>query len=139
MTKFTIPKVDLDFELCKRRNISLARPAVLSVLVSGNPLYQKKILERLHPEHFSKMFDRFLFENMVDMIRNQGQVDVEELRRRIPFFAPDNPEFIEGCLANYAQILSFNPTPEQVECALDILTSPPRKYRVSSKKQGDNH
>jgi hypothetical protein len=139
MTEFWLPEVDLDIELSVRRNISLARLVVLNVLAYARQPYQTEVLKHLHPEHFRNAFDRFLFENMVDMIRNRGQVDVEELRRRIPSFAPEATEFIEGCLANYAQMLSFNPTPEQVERAFDLLTSPLPPYPVFPKPGGGDN
>jgi len=129
MTEFRIPKVDLDIEIFTRRNISLARFVVLNALLQNDRAYQAEILKHLRPENFTNDFTRFLFQNIVEMIHSQGEVDAQELRCRIPSFAPNAPEFARGCLANFDQILSLKPTPEHVERAIEMLTSPPPPLR----------
>ena len=129
MTEFGIPKVNLDIEILTRRNISLARFVVLNALIQNDQACQAELLKRLRPENFTNDFTRFLFQNIVEMIHSQGEVDVQELRRRIPSFAPNAPEFTRGCLANFDQILSLKPTPEHIERAVEMLTSPPPPLR----------
>ncbi len=129
MTEFRIPRVNLDFELFVRRNIFLARFVVLNALIQNDQACQAELLKRLHPEHFTNSFTRFLFQNIVEMIRSQGRVDIQELRRRIPSYAPNDPQFTRGCLANFDHILSLKPTPEHIERAVEMLTSPPPPLR----------
>jgi hypothetical protein len=83
--------------------------------------------------------DRFIFQNMVEMIHDQGQVDIQQIRQRLPEFAPGQTKFTTGNVANFDLVLTFTPTPDQVERAIEILNMTPmdwdkwREWRRSLK------
>lgn len=132
MIKIWIPKNDLHLELFRHRNIFQARLVVLNVLVRGKPKLRVQVLKRVKPKQMTKGFERFLFEAMVEMIHQEGQVDIEQVRCNIPLWIgePGPPTFVAQCLANYALMLSYRPTEAQVERAIKIITSPPPPRRM---------
>jgi hypothetical protein len=136
MTEFWLPEIDLDEELFLRRNPVQAVFVILNRLANNDLTYRATILERIKPAMLVTNAWRFIFRNMVEMIHEQGQVDIEQIKQRIPDFAPGENEFTAGNLANFQLALTFNPTPEQVERALEILTSPtPPTPRFLKPKQ----
>lgn len=115
-------KIDLDFELFHLRNIAIAQYVTLKVLISRDREAQTMVLGRVDPDYLVAPFEKFLFQEMAAMVRSQGFVDLDQVRQRLVEFASSgSPEFVQGCLANFDQILSLQPTPEHVEKALQII------------------
>ncbi len=139
MSKFRIFQVNLDVFLFKGGFPTQAMQIVLNALASNNEKYRTEILERVHPEDFSAKFGndyRVIFESMTEMIKRGGHVDQDQVRKEIVGWASraGSEDFVEGCLANFEQALSYKPTSAHVKRAIDILTSPIRLKPIDPPK-----
>jgi hypothetical protein len=115
-------KIDLDFELFHLRNPAMAQSVVIAVLTGNDREAQGAVLNQVQVEDLWPPFKRFLFEVTAEMLSSQGFVDIERLRQGLVEFASSgSPEFVQGCLANFDQILSLEPAPAHVEKALQII------------------
>jgi hypothetical protein len=127
--EIVFPEIDLDEELFIRGNPVQATFVVFNCLASNDATRRDQILARLQPQQLRTTYDEFLFRVALAMIEAQGRVDVEGLSQAIRSYGFDE-EFLMLELANLDFLLTFNPTPEQLDRALDILTSLPPGTRL---------
>ncbi len=123
-----LPILDLDIELFKRRNVSIARLVILSALLKANNQQRVKLLEILKPSYFDpKSLTRYLFEKIVAYLQVNELVPVVELENWIPeYFSevwdefPPGGRMLFGSHFTLRQILNFDPNEEQTYRAIEL-------------------
>lgn len=125
MKKIWFPTVNLHEELFIRRNIRQALFVILNVL-ARNTKYRIQVTKSVKSRQIKLNFERFLFDAMTETVRKGEQVDIEQIRCNIPLWVDErgSPEFVAQCLANFALLLTYRPTPQQVDRAIKIITLP---------------
>jgi hypothetical protein len=125
---FRLPILDLDIELFKRRNVSIARLVILSALLKANNQQRVKLLEILKPRYFDpKSLTRYLFEKIVAYLQVNESVPVVELENWIPEYfsevwdeSPPGGRMLFGSHFTLRQILNFDPNEEQTYRAIEL-------------------
>jgi len=129
-------KLDLDIEMFRRRNVWIASYVILAGLLKGNRKQRQEYLEVLTPGHFDpKSLPRYLFEKIASYLEEQEIVPEPVLEGWIPQYAtevwgesPPNERMLFGNQLTLRQILSFNPTEEQVTRAIELRKEKMDKY-----------
>jgi hypothetical protein len=117
------PKLDLDVELF-RNNTAIASLMILSALVKDKG--RDSIIQILKPDHFS-LFDRYLFEVILEQLSEEGEIIASKVKYRIPEYGPKyfseplDEHSLNGYNFTWAQILDMDPTPSQVDKAIELL------------------
>ncbi|MDR3573710.1 MAG: hypothetical protein P4L50_07605 [Anaerolineaceae bacterium] len=123
-----LPKVNLDIELFRRNNVSIASLVVLSGLLNEDHQHQQRYLSILTPDHFDpKSFERYLFEKIAAYLRARKNVPVSELEKWVTEYhleiwgeSPPNERMFFGNNWNLRLMLSFDPTEEQIDQAIEL-------------------
>jgi len=118
---------DLEFELFTVKNPALAGLTIVSALVTGEDWQREEIIRRVTPDHFEpRLLPRFLFIVALEYLREHGKVAIPAIEARIPEYGPtvfgeeSNEMSLRGHHLIWNQILNLNPTPAQVEQAIEI-------------------
>ncbi len=121
------PQIDLNTELFKRRNVSIASLVVIAGLLRANRLHREAILQSAKPEFFwEKSFDRFLYERIRAALREHNDISMSDLEACIQEYEPAvygqpaNEHSLQGHRSTLVQILKFQPTPAQIERAIEL-------------------
>jgi hypothetical protein len=116
------PKLDLDVELL-RNNTAIASLMILSALAKDNG--RNRIIQIVKPEHFT-LFPRYLFEVMLEQLSEEGEIIASKVKYRIPEYGPKyfseplDEHSLNGYNFTWAQILDMDPTPSQVDKAIEL-------------------
>jgi hypothetical protein len=122
-----VPILDLDIELFKRRNVTIASLIILAAILKANKPQREKLLDRLTPQHFDpKLLPKYLFEKIVLYLQENESVPISEMEKWIPEFSIEvwgeipSERSLFGRHLTLRQILSFNPTEDQVNRAIEL-------------------
>ena len=129
-------KVDLNTELFIRRNVAIAELVIITGLIKGNQAQKELILKSIVPAHLGeKSFEGYLFTIIVDDVENMHEISLITVEQRIPEYSqvvhgePANKKSLEGNFFKWSQILSFEPTNEQINKAIEVC-----QYAAKSKR-----
>ncbi|NLS79686.1 MAG: hypothetical protein GXY76_20760 [Chloroflexi bacterium] len=128
------PMVDLDYDLFLALNPGWARHVLENRLAHNDPLWRDKIMA-LRPFYDAGLGPhRFEFEypEMIEMIEEEGCVDLDRLRQVVTAKHPERPEYE---LERLEDLLRYDPTPEQVQRAIVMLTYPRRWWDQLSPEE----
>lgn len=130
-----LPKLDLEVEIFQRRNVWIASYVILAGLLKGNKEQRKRFLSILAPHYFdSKSLARYVFEKLCEYLQKHEQVPEAELEKWIPQYSievwgsPSSERMFFSDQLRLRQILSFNPTEEQVIRAIKLRKEKMEKY-----------
>jgi hypothetical protein len=122
-----LPILDLNIELARRRNVTVASLVILSALLKAERQQREKYLAILSPRHFDPMsLPRYLFEKLTLYLRENETIPVEEMEKWIPEFftlvwgEPPEGRMVFGNHYTLRQILNFEPTEAQVHRAIEL-------------------
>jgi len=130
-----LPKLDLEIELFRRRNVWIASFVILAGLLKGDKELRLSYLSILTPSHFDpESLARYLFEKLNEYLQKHEQVPEAELEKWIPQYSldvwgsrPSGRDLFSGQI-KLRQILSFNPTEEQTNRAIELRKEKKEKY-----------
>jgi hypothetical protein len=83
-------------------------------------------------------FNRYLFEIVADELNKNGEIDVISILNKIPNFGPRvygsslDERSLRSKYYTFAQVLNFEPSPEQVSKAIDMVVRYARKRGVAN-------
>ena len=130
-----LPKIDLQVDLFRRRNVWIASFVILAGLLKGDKEQRQRFLSILTPHHFDpKSLARYLFERLSEYLQEHEQVPEAELEKWIPHYeikvwgSPSSERMFFSDHLKLRQILSFNPTEEQVNRAIELRKEKMEKY-----------
>jgi hypothetical protein len=124
--KSQLPILNLDEELYERNNVVLAFLVVISSLIK-NEAKRQEILSRVNPDYIGITFYRYLFEIVAEELKRNDEINIYSMIDSIPKFGPkiygtkSNRRSLKGHYFTLAQILDFEPTPDQVSKAIDMV------------------
>ncbi len=129
--KNLLPILDLDTVL--RTNVSISELVILSAIIKAKKKERSKILEEVSLDLFSqKSFVRYLFEVLVQCIKEKNRFSIYYVQARIPEYVPavwhemPTERTLKGDFFTWAQILDFRPTIAQTDQAIKTL----RKWKT---------
>jgi hypothetical protein len=122
-----LPILDLDIELFRRRNVSIASLVILSGLLKADRQQREKYIAILSPRHFDpKSLSRYLYEKIIQYLRENETIPIEEMEKWIPEYStqvwgePAEGRVLFGDHYTLRQILNFEPTEAQVYRAIEL-------------------
>lgn len=123
----SLPPLDLDIELFRRRNVSLASVVVMAGLLRSKETRRQAILRHITPEYFGeKSFDRFLFERIATRLHQHEDISLSEIETSVTEFGPtvygepSDERSLVGYRFTVTQILSLAPSPRQIDQAIEL-------------------
>jgi hypothetical protein len=140
---YRVPKLDLDHELFLMHNIWIASFVILAGLLKGDRQQQQRLLSILKPAYFNpKSLPRYLFEKIASYLEVHEAVPEPVLEGWIPQYAIEvwgdssqNERLLFGDQLKLRQILSFNPTEEQVNRAIELRKEKMDKYGYENSEE----
>lgn len=131
-----LPKLDLEVELFRRRNVWIASFVILAGLLKGDKQQRQGYSKILTPGHFDpKSLSKYLFEKIIKYLDKNENVPISELEVWIPEYAievwgetPPDERMLYSNQLTLRQILSFNPTEEQINRAIELRKEKMKKY-----------
>ena len=122
--------IDLNTELFSRSNIAIAKLVVIAGLLENNDLQRGKILRLIKPERLGEnTFEGYLFRHIRESLQATGSVSPSQVGQQVYKFRPqvDGQASSKGSLDenifNWVLILGFEPTPSQVDKAIELISS----------------
>jgi len=133
---YRVRKLDLDIEMFRRRNVWIASYVILAGLLKGNRKQRQEYLEVLTPRYFDpKSLPRYLFEKIVSYLAEHESIPESVLESWIPEYSievwdknPPSERTVFFDQLTLRQVLSFNPTEEQVTRAIELRKEKMDKY-----------
>jgi hypothetical protein len=133
---YRLPKLDLDIELFRRRNVWIASFVILAGLLKADIKQREKYLVILTPSYFDpKSLPRYLFEKIISYLKENDIVPVSELEKWVPEYAveiwsesPPNERMLFSNQLTVRQILNFDPTEDQFFRAIELRKEKMEKY-----------
>jgi hypothetical protein len=137
-----IPKLDLNIELFQRNNVWIASFVILAGLLKGARQQREQFLSILSPFHFDpKSLARYLYTKFALSLQGNETIPISILENWIPQYATEvwgeSPPEERMLFSNHLklrQILSLNPTEEQVYRAIELRKEKMQKYGYESKE-----
>lgn len=133
--KSLLPILSLDVELFQRNNVSIAFLVIISGLIK-NVKQRQDIIGQVKPIYINVPFNRYLYEIVIDELNEKGEIDITPILSRIPDFelkfygTPSDERSLRSKYFTFAQVLNFEPTPEQVSKAISMVVAYARKRGV---------
>jgi hypothetical protein len=124
----SLPLLDLDIELFRRRNVRIASLVILSALLKENRQQRKELLGILSPQYFDpKTLPMYLFTKIVIFLQGNETIPVSELEKWIPEYSyqvwgesPPEERMLYSNQYTLRQILNFEPNEAQVDRAIEL-------------------
>lgn len=124
--KSELPILNLDVELYERNNVVIAFLVVISGLIK-NKDQRPEILTAMKAEYIGIRFYRYLFEIVVEELKENDEINIDSVARSLPKFGPkvygrrSNKRSLKGEYFTLAQVLDFEPSPAQVSKAIEMV------------------
>jgi hypothetical protein len=116
--------LDLDDNLF-HKNMLAASSVIISALVKN--IERDRIIQEIRYDHLrAKSFHSYLYEIILEQLRENGEISIAEVTARIPdhslkyYGEAPNEEMLKAGYYNWALILNMNPTSAQVEKAIEL-------------------
>ena len=120
--------VDLDLELFRFKNVTLAPLVMLSGLVGGDRNQRKHILGTIQVSDLrEKSFNRYIFDQFQKNLEGNLDADLMDVALKIPDFGPEiwgEPSGDQSLIDHYyrwSQMISFKPTQAQLDKAMAMV------------------
>ena len=121
-------KINLDFELFEKNNLAIAKLVVIAGLIRNDDRQRREILRSIEPDSLGEnSFECYLFDQIRASLQDRGQVSPSQIGMQIYRYKPQfegkasSNNTLEGHLFRWSLILGFEPTPAQVEKAINII------------------
>lgn len=122
-----LPILDLDIELFKRQNVSIASRVIISGLLKSTREQRDIYIAILNPLYFDqKSLLLFLFNKIINYLRENEIIPIEEMEKWIPEYSTQvwgevsRGRVLIGEYFTLRQILTFEPTDAQVMRAIEL-------------------
>ena len=124
----SLPKVDIEINLFRRNNVSIAALVIVSGLLKGDQQLRQRLLSILTPDHFNpRSLPQYLYQKIAVYPHMGETIPVSELEKWIPEYhlevwGESHPEERMFYADNWTlrQILNFDPTEEQINRAIEL-------------------
>jgi hypothetical protein len=120
--------IDLDTELFVKNNFVIAKLVIIAGLLKNDNHQRAKILRLVEPESLGEnSFEGYLFSQIRESLINTGRVSPSQIGQQVYKYKPkvdgqaSPSSSLEGNIFNWSLILGFEPTPAQVDKAIEII------------------